>query len=433
MDKELLTLLRKGKGEAIQILFEEDEKSTFKVIKYTLTHNMSNYNTLGKYLFSYISNNEYMDEYIEIIIKHLLSNKKIMPLDFITLLTILYGFSQHFKDVKEFIEDYPSVYLQRKRRFNHYDYIKFNYLLKDVYEINKQKFYKTMELIKCHSALGKKFNIFRVYFINELYEEDEEFNIYLNNNFALQIKAKEDFEREQEENVHEISYYLKRLKKYDLFEININKLPLEKKHEFFNMVINSDDINVFRNGLFSYQTEAKFSDEEIIKLVNLFYMHQDEDNEYINVLYSALKDLKHSYIRELAKYLIDNNKHILIGIILFINNINKEDIPLLNELIKNNLDYSDEIFEVVDIEDSFINLFYDAPLEISKETTKLSLNLVRYIYDNTYCCRVRYKAMLILDAHEMLNENDIFVLDYDAYLDTVEYINENYPTEEEDI
>ena len=33
----------------------------------------------------------------------------------------------------------------------------------------------------------------------------------------------------------------------------------------------------------------------------------------------------------------------------------------------------------------------------------------------------------------MLNENDIFVLDYDAYLDTVEYINENYPTEEEDI
>ena len=71
---------------------------------------MSNYNTLGRYLFSYILNNEYMDEYIEIIMKHLLSNKKIMPLDFITLLTILYGFGQHFKDVKEFIEDYPSVY-----------------------------------------------------------------------------------------------------------------------------------------------------------------------------------------------------------------------------------------------------------------------------------------------------------------------------------
>lgn len=429
MNKELLTLLRKGKGQAIQILLDEDEESVFKVIKYALTHNMSNYNSLGRYLFLYILNDEYMDEYIEIIMEHLLSNKKIMPLSFISLLTILHGLSERFKDVKAFIEDYPGIYLENKRKFNHYDYIKFNYLLKEVYKINKQKFYKVMELIKCHNELSKEFNIFRLYFIDELYENNQEFNKYMNNNFDLQIKAKEDFEREQEEMVHEISYYIKKLKKTDLLEININKLPLNKKEEFFDIVINSNDINIFRNGLFSYQTSAKFSDEQIIKLVDLFYKHQDDDKEYINVLYTVLKDLNHSGIRELGKYLIDNNKHKLKGISLFINNIIKEDVPLLNELVKNNLDHSDEIIEVVDIEDAFINLFYDAPLEISKETSKLSLNLVRYICDNTYSYQVRYKAMMILDNHGMLTEEDIDAFDCDAFFETVKYIKENYPTE----
>ena len=84
---------------------------------------------------------------------------------------------------------------------------------------------------------------------------------------------------------------------------------------------------------------------------------------------------------------------------------------------------------MVDIEDAFINLFYDAPLEISKETSKLSLNLVRYICDNTYSYQVRYKATMILDNHAMLTEEDLDAFDYDAFFETVKYIKENYPTE----
>ncbi len=443
MNKHFIEEVKMGSGYAIYMLSPSNGGGAGKYrkeIEYILTHDLKTVNNLDSFIHSLILCSGDADYYLHFL-EETLKKKKIRLNTFYNVAIQLSFFAQKDSSIiKQILVPYAINFIKETTNFYKNSIDKLDIMLFVIYNNSPEAILPILKLLTEHKSFKKLSKLlFNFTFLQDYI--DELIDAKIDDEYIFGEERENEFAKYNHKcTMKEIGIYFDSID--EIIELvgedeidfdKIDPLTSKTKNYLFEYVINERYSLKAKSAILTFiysQFMIKvLTIKQKLQLIDLFYNHIGEDEEFDYLLLSIFQYVRHPRIRSLAKYLIKKELYLEEAAILLAYNIKNDKDATMLANIWSNIDYRNYYYNQLEIIEASLTKLYFKYYERNKLKMIDDFYpyvLLRHMFNSSQNASLRHDMAIILEQKDMLSTRDYGALAFDSTSFESSYFKERY-------